>query len=44
VTDAELVAKRLAFVETRLPELRSLGRPDRIEHDLRELRFVEHTL
>jgi uncharacterized protein YutE (UPF0331/DUF86 family) len=44
VTDAELIAKKLAFVETCIAELRSLARPDRIEHDVRERRFVEHTL
>jgi uncharacterized protein YutE (UPF0331/DUF86 family) len=44
VTDAELVAKRLAFIETRLAELRRLSRPAEIERDLRELRFAEHTL
>lgn len=44
MTDAELIAKKLAFVETCIAELRSLARPDRIEHDVRERRFVEHTL
>ena len=44
MTGAELLAKRLAFIETRLAELRRLSRPSEIERDLRELRFVEHTL
>lgn len=44
MTDAELIAKKLAFVETCMAELRSLARPDRVEHDVRERRFVEHTL
>jgi hypothetical protein len=44
LTDAELLAKRLAFIETRLSELRRLARPAEIERDLRELRFAEHTL
>jgi uncharacterized protein YutE (UPF0331/DUF86 family) len=44
VTDRELVAKRLALVETYVRELRELARPDRIADDLRELRFVERTL
>lgn len=44
MTDVDLVAKRLAFIETRLHELRTLSRPAEIEHDLRELRFAEHTL
>lgn len=44
MTDAELIAKRLAFIETRLHELLTLSRPAEIENDLRELRFAEHTL
>ena len=44
MTDEALVAKRLAFVETCLRELRSLARPALIETDVRERRFVEHTL
>jgi uncharacterized protein YutE (UPF0331/DUF86 family) len=44
VTDPELVAKKLALIETSVVELRSLGRPDRIRHDIRERRFIEHTL
>ena len=44
MTDPELVAKKLALVETCLRELRTLGRPDAIGHDVREERFVEHTL
>jgi len=44
VTDAELVAKKLAFIETCVRELRTLARPERIAEDLREQRFVEHTL
>lgn len=44
MTDRELLAKRLAFIETCLRELRELARPAAVETDLRELRFVEHTL
>lgn len=44
MTDRELIAKRLAFIETCLRELRELARPAAVETDLRELRFVEHTL
>jgi uncharacterized protein YutE (UPF0331/DUF86 family) len=44
MTDPELVAKKLAFVETCVRELRTLARPERIADDLREERFVEHTL
>lgn len=44
MTDEALVAKRLAFIETCLRELRELARPERIGVDIREERFVEHTL
>ena len=44
MTDAELVAKKLAFIETCVRELRTLARPERIAEDVREQRFVEHTL
>lgn len=44
MTDAELIAKKLAMIETCQRELRELGRLDRIRSDVRERRFVEHTL
>ncbi len=44
MTDADLVAKRLALIETLVRELRTLARPERIDEDVREERFVEHTL
>lgn len=44
MTDPELIAKKLAEIETRVRELRTLARPERIHSDLREERFVEHTL
>ena len=44
MTDADLVRKRLAFIETCLRELAELSDSGRIEHDIRERRFVEHTL
>jgi uncharacterized protein YutE (UPF0331/DUF86 family) len=44
VTDAQLVAKKLALIETYVRELETLADPARIEIDLREERFVEHTL
>jgi uncharacterized protein YutE (UPF0331/DUF86 family) len=44
MTDPELVAKKLAFIETCVRELQTLARPERISDDLREERFVEHTL
>jgi len=43
MTDADLVAKKLAFIETCLRELRQEARPAML-HEVRELRFVEHTL
>jgi uncharacterized protein YutE (UPF0331/DUF86 family) len=44
VTDPQLVAKKLAFIETCLRDLRQLARPELIETDVREERFIEHTL
>jgi uncharacterized protein YutE (UPF0331/DUF86 family) len=44
VTDADLILKKLAFIETCLVELRTLARPDRLAEDVKERRFVEHTL
>lgn len=44
MTDADLIAKRLALIETSVRELRDLSRPEQIETDVRERRFVEHTL
>ena len=44
MTDADLVAKKLAFIETCVRELQELAHPELIEQDLREERFVAHTL
>lgn len=44
MTDAELVAKKLAEIESRVQELRSLADLDRLRSDLKEERFVTHTL
>jgi uncharacterized protein YutE (UPF0331/DUF86 family) len=44
VTDADLVEKKLAAVETCVGEIRRLADPARIATDVREERFVEHTL
>jgi len=44
LTDAELVAKKLGEIETYVRELRTLGRPDEIRADIRERRFIEHSL
>jgi uncharacterized protein YutE (UPF0331/DUF86 family) len=44
VTDKELIAKKLALIETCVQQLRQLARPAAIATDVREERFVEHTL
>ena len=44
MTDDALIAKKLAFIETCVADLRRLARADAIATDLREERFVEHTL
>lgn len=44
MTDAELVEKKLAFIVARVRELRDLARPELIDQDVREERFVAHTL
>lgn len=44
MTDPDLVAKTLARIETCVRELRVLARPEALETDVREERFVEHTL
>ena len=42
--DTALVEKKLAFIETCVHELREDAHPQRIGHDLREERFIAHTL
>ena len=44
MTDSGLVHKKLARIETCVTELRTLARPEAIATDIRERRFVEHTL
>lgn len=44
MTDPDLVAKKLAQIETCVQQLRTLCEPARIATDIREQRFVEHTL
>nr|WP_255773306.1 MULTISPECIES: DUF86 domain-containing protein [unclassified Halorhodospira] len=39
-----MLDKKLAFIESRVQELRELAQPELVGHDLRETRFVEHTL
>jgi uncharacterized protein YutE (UPF0331/DUF86 family) len=43
-TDRELVLKKLARIEVCVSDLRTLGDPALIRSDLRQERFVEHTL
>lgn len=44
MTDPELVAKKLALIETCVRELRTLARPDALATDVKEARFVQYTL
>jgi uncharacterized protein YutE (UPF0331/DUF86 family) len=44
VTDPDLIAKKLALIETSVRELQMLARPEEMWRDIREERFVEHTL
>ncbi len=44
MTDQDLIEKKLALIETYVRELRELARVGELESDVRERRFVEHTL
>lgn len=44
MTDAALVAKKLGLIESCVSDLERLARPDLLASDVRERRFVEHTL
>jgi uncharacterized protein YutE (UPF0331/DUF86 family) len=44
MTDRDLVEKKLAQIETYVGELRRLARPELLGSDVREERFVTHTL
>ena len=44
MTDGALVGKKLSEIETYLADLRRLAQPDKLDSDVRERRFVEHTL
>lgn len=44
MTDPDLLAKKLAAIETYVAELRRWARIDRLGEDIREERFVERTL
>ena len=44
MTDPDLLLKKLAFVESCVSELRRLAVSERLDSDIKERRFVEHTL
>ncbi|CAN5318308.1 DUF86 domain-containing protein [soil metagenome] len=44
MTDPELLAKKLAEIETYVRELQVLADPDRLGSDVKEERFIAHTL
>ena len=44
MTDPALVSKKLSLIESCLSDLQRLARPEAIDTDVRERRFVEHTL
>lgn len=44
MTDVDLVLKKLAFIGTCLSELERLAKLELLETDVRERRFIEHTL
>lgn len=44
MVDADLLLKKLALIETHVHELRTMARLDDIDRDVREQRFVVHTL
>lgn len=44
MTDTALIEKKLAFIETCVRELKELARPERLDTDVREARFVQYTL
>jgi uncharacterized protein YutE (UPF0331/DUF86 family) len=44
MTDELLLAKKLAFIETCVSDLRRVARVDQIDTDVLQERFVEHTL
>ena len=44
MTDPDLLEKKLAFVESCVSDLQRLAIGDKIDTDLKERRFIEHTL
>ncbi len=44
MVDQDLLNKKLAFIETCVEDLRRHAKPDLLQTDIREERFIEHTL
>jgi uncharacterized protein YutE (UPF0331/DUF86 family) len=44
LTDIQIIAKRLALIETLVADLRRHARPETLADDVLQERFVEHTL
>lgn len=44
MTDPALVAKRLNLIEAYVRELRTIAKPEALRRDIREQRFILHTL
>lgn len=44
MTDPELLAKRLAALQSYVEQIRRLGRPELLASDVKEERFILHTL
>ncbi len=44
MTDPEVIAKKLAFMEGCLRDLRALAKPDHFKDDVLQRRFAEHSL
>ncbi len=44
MTNAELVVRKLAFIESCISELRRLAQPEKLRTDIKEERYVTHTL
>lgn len=44
MSETQLIEKKLAFIETCIQELKTLGRPEDVQTDIREQRFEAYTL
>jgi uncharacterized protein YutE (UPF0331/DUF86 family) len=42
--DSDLVDKKIALIETCVQQLRTMARPEVLRTDIREQRFIQHTL